>query len=107
MTHSLARPLLLALSLAGLAGCGGAGEPQSLPPFVAGSPDTPGGGGVPPPPPLEVPPPTFPQTPIWTEDAAVLGRTALFGSFPSDLVLFDSTLFTTDADAIEGSGATI
>ncbi|MDF1702660.1 MAG: hypothetical protein P1V36_16040, partial [Planctomycetota bacterium] len=59
-----------------------------------------GGGGT-------TPPPTPSQPPVWTPDAAVHGRTALFGAFPSDLVRFGDTLFVTDADAVETTGARI
>lgn len=89
-----------------LAACGGAGTPKASEPFVIGGlpVEGPGGPGTPP---VVVPPPAFPRSPIWVEDAATLGRTAAFGSFPSDMVRLGSTLFTTDADAVEGEGARI
>ncbi|MCC7138425.1 MAG: hypothetical protein IT460_08385 [Planctomycetes bacterium] len=104
MQHPLATSLLVALGLAAGA-CGATRRPQETPePFVAGAPTLPGPGTAVPTP---IPPPTFPRTPVWDEDAFSLGRTATFGSFPADLVRFGSTLFTVDADAIEGAGALI
>jgi hypothetical protein len=41
---------------------------------------------------------------VWKEDAFPFQRTALFGSFPSDVVAFDDTVFATDADQIEAGG---
>ena len=95
---------LAALSLA-LPSCGGGGtERAPSAPFVAGNPDLPVG---PAPTPVPVPPTTFPRSPVWTESAYGLGRTATFGSFPSDLVAYRGTLFTTDADQLEAGGAAV
>ena len=109
MNHSLSRSLrfLLPIALvAGLPACGGGGAPPASAPFVATFPNEgPGGGG--PLPPIVLPAPALPQAPVWVEDAVPLGRTALFGSFPSDVVAFDGTVFTTDADGIEGGGAVV
>jgi len=97
-------PAALAAALA-LAGCGGGATPRTpSEPFVVGSPDLPVG---PAPIPVPVPPPTFPTSPIWTETAFALQRTAAFGSFPSDVVAYRATLFTTDADQVEREGARI
>lgn len=95
---------LLASALVLVGACGGGGPRPLAPPFtveggVAGS------GGTPTP--VLTPPPAPPVTPRWTEDAALLGRIALLGSFPSDLVRFEDTVFTTDADAIEADGARV
>src|SRR5262249_12295838 len=90
-----------------LAGCGGGGggSSGSDAPFTAlppdGGPGTSTGNFGP------APVPTPDYQPVWNEDAFGLGRTALFGSFPSDVVRFGTTVFTTDADQIEGAGATI
>lgn len=99
---SLFLPLLLvALTLSG--GCGG-GAPSEDEPFEQDFPTAPppagGGGGV-------TPPPAPPQQPVWNPAAVDLGRTALFGSFSSDLVRYGDTLFAVDADAIETGGARI
>lgn len=96
--------LLLGGAAALVAACGGASAPAPYVPFVAGSPDQPVG---PRPPEVPLPPPAFPTTPVWQENAFGLGRTALYGSFPSDLVAYGATLFTTDADQVEHDGATI
>lgn len=102
--RTVAAASLAALSFA-LPSCGGGGaERAPSPPFVAGNPDLPVG---PAPTPVPVPPTTFPRSPVWTETAYGLGRTAAFGSFPSDLVAYRGTLFTTDADQMEAGGATI
>ena len=84
--------------------CGGGGSFGLPPPFVIDAPVL-GGGG--PPPAGTTPPPAPPSAPLWEADAASLGRTAFFGSFPSDLVRFDDTYFTTDADQIEAGGARV
>ena len=103
-SRAVAAASLAALSFA-LPSCGGGGaERAPSPPFVAGNPDLPVG---PAPTPVPVPPTTFPRTPVWTESAFGLGRTAAFGSFPSDLVAYRGTLFTTDADQVEAGGATV
>jgi hypothetical protein len=86
--------------------CGGGGGVGPLPPpFVVDAPVL-GGGGSPPPGGV-TPPPAPAVPPVWDAVAADLGRTAFFGSFPSDLVRFDGTFFTTDADAIEPAGARV
>jgi len=95
--------LLLALLLV-LAACGGGGGDKTFDVVEAGPP--PGDGGAPPAPPPG-PPPAPPQTPLWDADAAAYGRTALFGSFSSDLVRYEDTLFAVDADAVEVDGARI
>ncbi|MDA1193658.1 MAG: hypothetical protein O2894_00580 [Planctomycetota bacterium] len=94
--------LMLALVACFLGACGGS-APESAPfdeTFPLPTPPS-GGGGT------TTPPPTAPVAPVWRPDAVVYGRTALFGSFPSDLVRFGDTLFATDADAVEGIGARI
>ena len=102
----MARSLSLSLPLSFLlAACGSGSGGAAAGPFVAQAPDEGPGTSRPPPPPL--PPPAFWHAPVWNEDAAPLGRTATFGSFPSDLVRYRSSLFTTDADAIEADGARI
>src|SRR5207253_1898957 len=88
-----------------LAACGGGGTGGPSEPFVAHFPVPPPTDGAPPPAPL--PPPSFPQTPVWTPNAVDLERVATFGSFPSDVVAFDDTVFTTDADAIEAAGVRV
>jgi hypothetical protein len=101
--RGLALPVLTLALL--LPACGGGASSRAPnPPFVAGNPDLPVG---PAPTPVPLPPPTFPRSPVWTETAYGLGRTASFGSFPSDLVAHRGTLFTTDADQVEASGATV
>lgn len=100
----LSLPLLL-LALALLGGCGGGGASEEVP-FEQDFPAPPsgggsGGGGT------VTPPPAPPQQPVWNPAAVDLGRTALFGSFSSDLVRHGDTLFAVDADAIETSGAYI
>lgn len=104
--RSFARPLALAaLATLGCAGCGMGGDRTPSEPFVAHFPDE--GPGVGSTLPVPLPPPVFPRSPVWTEDAFSLDRTALFGSFPSDLSRLGSTLFVSDADAIEADGARI
>lgn len=102
---------LAALALASLFGCGGGAPAPSGPsaPFTAFPPrEGPGTTNpLPPPAPPPLPPPTLPTPPVWTQDAFPLGRTALFGSFPADVVGFDGTVFVSDADAIEAAGARI
>ncbi len=104
MTDSLsARLSLPLLALLCLPACGVVKPSTASAPFIATFPDEgPGGGGLPP---VVLPPPSLPRTPVWNEDAVPFPRTALFGSFPSDVVAFDDTLFTTDADAVEAAGA--
>ncbi len=100
---TLGAPWLCALLLLSIAACGG-GAPEGA--FEASFPEpeqpqgggNPGGGTTPPP---------APQRPLWDADAAAYGRTALFGSFSSDLVRHGDTLFAVDADAIETNGARI
>ncbi len=99
---------LLALLLAVCGGlllvsCGGGGEVARPAPFVVSVP----GVGSPPPPGGGTPPPAPPLPPLWTEDAISLERTALYGSFPSDLVRHGRTLFAVDADQIEADGAQV
>lgn len=97
------RLLLIALPFL-VPACGG-GTGGLSDPFVAHAPAQGPGSSRPPPAPL--PPPSFPHNPVWAEDAFPFARTAAFGSFPSDLVRFGRTLFTTDADAVEADGLTI
>src|SRR5262245_11883027 len=85
-TREVASATLLLCALAALSACGGSSPPPSTGPFVAGSPDV--AAGPTPTPPINVPPPSLPRSPVWVEDAVPLGRTATFGSFPSDVVLF-------------------
>lgn len=96
--------LLLCVGLLGLlpaCGGGGAATATGTDPFVI---DAPVGGVTATPGPTTAPPvPTRPAT--WVPDAAGLGRTAQFGSFPAGLALFDGTLFVNDADQIEADGA--
>jgi hypothetical protein len=105
------RPFAPALSSLGLlaatflAACGTSSR-DVPPPFTAHFPDE--GPGRPP----ETPPPPTPEPeptadPLWLPDAFPLGRTAFFGSFPSDVVRFGDHVFTADADAIEASGASV
>jgi hypothetical protein len=95
---------VLAASLCG--GCGGdLIPPESRGPFVAQFPDE--GPGHRPPPTPAVPPPQPTVAPVFDADAVPLDRTALFGSFPSDVYRYGSTVFTTDADAVEGDGALV
>lgn len=90
------------LGLSALPACGGSGAVPASAPFIAEFPsEGPGGGSTPP----TTPPPSLPVTPIWDPAAVSLDRTALFGSFSSDLVDFETSLFVTDADAVEGGGA--
>lgn len=97
------RGALVAVVLLLVAGCGGGG-PAARPVFEIEVP-----GSTPPPGPDAplTPPPTAPTTPSWDGNAYSLGRTATFGSFPSDLVRRGETLFAVDADQVEGSGAVI
>lgn len=94
--------VLLAVLLGLLPACGGAKgadpfeEPAPPPPTGGGGG---GGGSTPPPPP--------PAASAFEPNAAVYGRTALFGSFPSDLYAYGETVFTVDADQIEAEGARI
>jgi hypothetical protein len=97
------RALLLTSSL--LAGCGqspGAQEPGApfLVAFPPGATGTGGGGS-------SVPPVVRPKQPLFAADAFVHGRSVLFGSFPSDVVLFEDTAFASDADQVEAAGAAI
>lgn len=99
------RALLPALLLALVhAGCGGGGAAPGAAPFSIDA-----GVSAPPPtvPPGATPPPAPDAPPTWDADAATLGRTASFGSFPSDLALLGSTLFVVDADQIEADGARV
>ena len=95
--------LLLLCGLLGLCACGGGSAPKPFEePFPLPTPPA-GGGGT-----TTTPPPQPPAGgAVWTPDAAVHGRVALFGAFSSDPVRRGQTLFTVDADAIEGSGARI
>jgi hypothetical protein len=97
--------VLSALVLASLCACGGADGERRYEPFVAEFPRE--GPGTPIPPVVPVPPPALPTPPVWDPEAYDLGRTALFGSFPSDLDRLGDVLFTSDADAIETLGARI
>ncbi len=83
-----------------LAACGGGGGPKVFDENFP-VPEQPGDGGS------TTPPPAPPQRPQWNVDAAVYGRTALFGSFSSDLVRHGNTLFAVDADAVETNGARV
>ena len=107
-TSSIAAParglllFLLLLCACALPACGGgAGNEPFEETFPVPSPPPGGGGGG------QTPPPTPTREPIWNADAASLGRSALFGAFPSALVRHGDTLFITDADAVETSGARI
>lgn len=85
-----------------LSACGGGqGEPAPFQETFPVPDGGIGGGGTP------TPPPAPPQGPLWDADAASYGRTALFGSFASDLVRHGDTLFAVDADALETAGARI
>jgi hypothetical protein len=85
---------------------GGASSPSSDTPFVATYPgDGPGGG--PGEPGDSTPPPPSSLAPLFDPDAWTHERTALFGSFPSDLVRHGLTAFSNDADQIEEEGARI
>lgn len=96
-SHLLTLTAVLLLSACG----GGQGDPA---PFeeTFPIPDGEGTGGG-----SSTPPPTPPQSPLWNANAAGYGRTALFGSFASDLVKHHETLFAVDADALETDGARI
>lgn len=91
------------LLLVALPACGG-GSADGPDPFeeTFPVPGVPGGGGG-----GTTPPPAPPQTPTWNANAAAYGRTALFGSFASDIVRYGDTVFVTDADAVETQGARI
>jgi len=105
MTDSLSSRLFLLAVLAWVPACGGAGPRPPGTPFIATFPNEgPGGGGQPP---IVLPPPSLPRDPVWVEDAVPFSRIALFGSFPSDVVAYDGTVFTTDADAVEVEGAAV
>ena len=91
------------LALLGLAACGGGGSSSRSGEFVAHFPDEGPGGQSPP----VVVVPAFPITPVWNPIAVSLARTAQFGSFPSDIVAYGQTIFLTDADAVESSGADV
>lgn len=104
LSRSLSLVLLLVASVLSAA-CGGANPPEPIEPFDAFFPDE--GPDTPRPPPAPLPPPEFTAPPRWDPDAFAFGRTATFGSFPSDMDLFGATLFVSDADAVEGDGATI
>jgi hypothetical protein len=93
------------LALSTLASCGGGGGREPYEPFTAQFPNDGPGDPIRPHPPVPPPPPVTPAA--WNPQAYDLERTALFGSFPSDLVRLGEVLFTTDADAIEGEGARI
>ena len=97
--------LATSLLLLGLSACGGRRITRTYDEFIAHFPDEGPGGGSPPV--VPVPPPSFPVTPIWNPAAVSLARTAQFGSFPSDVVAYGSTIFLSDADAIEAAGADI
>ena len=107
MLRPVSRFLFAALAIlaAALPGCGGSGGPPPFEPFVAQFPDegpgTPGGPSIP------IPPPQGRRPAAWDPDAFPLGRVAVFGSFPSDVVRFQDTVFTTDADAVERDGARV
>lgn len=97
--------LLLTLALLCLAACGGASAGSGgYEPFVAELPErvTGGGGTLP-----AFDPPTPGHAPRFESNAFVHAREAFYGSFPSDVVRFEDTLFTTDADPIESQGAWI
>ncbi|MFM8979514.1 MAG: hypothetical protein ACKOSS_03515, partial [Planctomycetia bacterium] len=53
------------------------------------------------------PPPQPPALPAWDGSAFSLSRTALYGSFPSDMVRRGRTLFAVDADQVEAEGALV
>ncbi len=97
------RPRAAAVLALLLAACGGVGEVARPAPFVVSMP----GGGSTPPPGGGTPPPAPPAPPLWSQDAVSLKRTALYGSFPSDLVRRGRTLFAVDADQIEADGAQV
>ena len=98
------RLLSLAALAASLASCGGGGARSNAAFDVAFPDDAPGGGGPGGSPTL---PPAPPRTPEWSADAFPFARTVLFGSFPSDVVRFGNTLFTTDADEVDANGALV
>lgn len=88
---------------ASLCACGGGGASTPRPFAVLPPSGGPGTGA----PPAPLPPPTTPRPPVFVDDAIQHHRAPLFGAFPSDLVRLGTTLFTVDADQIEGSGALI
>lgn len=96
--------LAAVLCLAAACGSGSATAPDPEP-FVAEFPPT--TPNAPPPLPDTVPPPAPPAPPSFLSDAVVFSRSLLFGSFPSDLVRRGSTVFTSDADQVDGAGARI
>lgn len=112
--NALARPLAhsrlflipLCLAALALASCGsGAPQPEPYQPFVAEyPPDGPGGTGELP---TTPPPPEAPQPPVFDADAYLHDRGILFGSFPSDVVRYGNTIFTTDGDQLTEEGAWI
>src|SRR5207244_3073860 len=97
--------LALLAALTSPCGCGGGGTAPLAGPFTAEAPDE--GPGGPHALPAPLPPPDVARDAVWDEDAVPFQRTALFGSFPSDVVRLGSTIFASDADAIEGDGASI
>ncbi len=108
MQFRFVRAVALTLVFAALlTACGGSADTQpgeAPPPFVATFPDDTLGGGEDPG--VVVPPPPG-RAPHFDGDTFAHERTAFFGSFPSDLVSFEDTLFCVDADQIESEGALI
>lgn len=100
--------LLLALVATFQSACGGGSGRGDIAPFVVVSPLPPTPGPViTPPTPDPVTPAPDPVDAVWEPNAFAHNRTALFGSFPSDIVQYGNTLFVSDADQIEGGGARI
>ena len=101
MIDTFARVAGIATLLFLLGACGG-GSGTDLEPFDIqpdATPQPPGGSTTPPPAP--------PSAPVWDADAFPHARILTFGSFPSDLVRHGDTLFASDADEIDASGAKI
>lgn len=102
-SRSLLTLVTLLFGLACLAGCGSGAPAPSPEPFDIGPPPAPPSGSTPP----TTPPPTPTTRPAFDADAFQHHRAVPFGAFPSDIVVFDDTVFTTDADQVTREGLSV